>query len=369
MLPQKTLKWYSVPMDLELLRFRARTLQSLRRFFIDRGYLELDTPALSADLIPETCLEVFKTDYTAPRTNGAQTTELYLVPSPEIYIKKIIARHKTDVFQISKCYRNAESCGRIHSPEFTMLEYYTMNADYRASMRITEDLFDFLLPPPAKGQNRSADPENRSAESCGKDPWDFLRPPFIRLRMDDAFERYAGFRLSEHASVKSLAQQARRLNLSETAASSFDTWGIDDLYELIFVQAVEPALPQEKPVFLTDYPAFVPCLAKDVPGTENDKPLWKERWELYACGIELANCYTEETDAEKVRAYFESERRLKEKNALVVHKTDTSYWELFRSFPPCSGVAMGADRLIALLSGRKSIEPVLPFSIIERPSV
>ena len=367
MLPQKTLKWYSVPMDLELLRFRARTLQSLRRFFIDRGYLELDTPALSADLIPETCLEVFKTDYTAPRTNGAQTTELYLVPSPEIYIKKIIARHKTDVFQISKCYRNAESCGRIHSPEFTMLEYYTMNADYRASMRITEDLFDFLLPPP--GKNVGSDPENRSADAFGKDPWEFLRPPFIRLRMDDAFERYAGFRLSEHASVKSLAQQARRLNLSETAASPFDTWGIDDLYELIFVQAVEPALPQDKPVFLTDYPAFVPCLAKNVPGTENGKPLWKERWELYACGIELANCYTEETDAEKVRAYFESERRLKEKNALVVHKTDTSYWELFRTFPPCSGVAMGADRLIALLSGRKSIGPVLPFSIIERPPV
>ena len=129
-----------------------------------------------------------------------------MVPSPEIYIKKIIARHKTDVFQISKCYRNAESCGRIHSPEFTMLEYYTMNADYRTSMRITEDLFDFLLPPRAKGQNRSADPENRSADAFTKDPWDFLRPPFIRLRMDDAFERYAGFRLSEHASVKSLAQ-------------------------------------------------------------------------------------------------------------------------------------------------------------------
>ncbi len=349
------------------MRFRARTLQSLRRFFIDRGYLELDTPALSADLIPETCLEVFKTDYTAPRTNGAQTTELYLVPSPEIYIKKIIARHKTDVFQISKCYRNAESCGRIHSPEFTMLEYYTMNADYRASMRITEDLFDFLLPPP--GKNAGSDSENRSADAFAKDPWEFLRPPFIRLRMDDAFERYAGFRLSECASAEKLARQARRLGLAESAASLFESWPIDDLYELIFVQAVEPALPQDKPVFLIDYPAFVPCLAKDVPGTKNGKPLWKERWELYACGIELANCYTEETDAEKVRAYFESERRLKEKNALVVHKTDTSYWQLFRTFPPCSGVAMGADRLIALLSGRKSIEPVLPFSIIERPSV
>ena len=351
------------------MRERARILQNIRRFFIERGYLELDTPALSPALIPETCLEVFKTDYIKPGT-PQESKALYLVPSPEVYIKRIIAQHKVDVFQLSKCYRNGESSARIHSPEFTMLEYYTMNADYRTSMHITEDLFDFLLPrPPAKGQNRSTDPENRSADAFAKDPWEFLRPPFIRLRMDDAFERYAGFRLSEHASVKSLAQQARRLNLSETAANPFDTWGIDDLYELIFVQAVEPALPQDKPVFLTDYPAFVPCLAKDVPGTENGKPLWKERWELYACGIELANCYTEETDAEKVRAYFESERRLKEKNALVVHKTDTSYWELFRSFPPCSGVAMGADRLIALLSGRKSIEPVLPFSIIERPSV
>ena len=123
-------------MDLERLRFRARIMQNIRRFFIERGYLELDTPALSCDLIPETCLEVFKTDYiknaahakTAGRTH-IQSSALYLVPSPEIYIKKIIAQHKVNVFQLSKCYRNAESCGRIHSPEFTMLEYYTMNAD------------------------------------------------------------------------------------------------------------------------------------------------------------------------------------------------------------------------------------------------
>ncbi|WP_428770827.1 amino acid--tRNA ligase-related protein [Treponema sp. HNW] len=366
-------------MDLELLRERARILQNIRRFFTERGYLELDTPALSPALIPETCLEVFKTDYIKPGT-PQESTALYLVPSPEVYIKRIIAQHKVDVFQLSKCYRNGESSARIHSPEFTMLEYYTMNADYKDSMEITERLFDFLLPPPPNGQNRSTGGENCSAEAAGTDPWDFLRPPFIRLTMDDAFERYAGFRLSRYASVQGLAEQARRLELGESTENPFDTWGIDDLYELIFVHAVEPNLPCEKPVFLTDYPAFVPCLAKDcapqnglsengAPETGSGAPdakngaLWKERWELYARGIELANCYTEEQNPERVHAYFEKEGRLKEKTALVPHASDGEYWKIFNDFPSCSGVALGADRLIALLCGRTSIEPILPFPL------
>lgn len=374
-------------MDLELLRERARILQNIRHFFTERGYLELDTPALSPALIPETCLEVFKTDYIKPGT-PQESKALYLVPSPEVYIKRIIAQHKVDVFQLSKCYRNGESSARIHSPEFTMLEYYTMNADYTDSMKITEKLFDFLLPP--SGQSRNADKENggesRSSEAAGTeactDPWEFLRPPFIRLRMDDAFERYAGFRLSKYASVEGLAKQARRLELPESAENPFDTWGIDDLYELIFVHTVEPNLPCEKPVFLTDYPAFVPCLAKDC-APQNEAPetksgisdskshspetangaLWKERWELYAQGIELANCYTEEQSPETVRSYFETEGLLKEKTALIPHAADSEYWKIFKDFPSCSGVAMGADRLIALLCGRTSIEPILPFPL------
>lgn len=361
-------------MDLELLRERARILQNIRHFFTERGYLELDTPALSPTLIPETCLEVFKTDYIKPGT-PQERKALYLVPSPEVYIKRIIAQHKVDVFQLSKCYRNGESSARIHSPEFTMLEYYTMNADYTDSMEITEKLFDFLLPP--DGQSRNADKENgggsrssvAAGTEAGTDPWNFLRPPFIRLTMDDAFERYAGFRLSEYASVEGLAKQARRLELPESAENPFDTWDIDDLYELIFVHTVEPNLPCEKPVFLTDYPAFVPCLAKDcapqnkAPETKKSKPLWKERWELYAQGIELANCYTEEQSPETVRSYFEKEGLLKEKTALIPHAADSEYWKIFKDFPSCSGVAMGADRLIALLCGRTSIEPILPFPL------
>ncbi len=332
-------------MDLELLQFRAAKLQAVRNFFIDRSYLELDTPAMSPNLIPETCLEVFTSNYLEPWTN--QEKPVYLVPSPEIFIKKIIAQHKVSCFQLSKCYRNVESVGRTHSPEFTMLEYYTMGADYKDSLILTEQLFDALLPPvPTDGTS---------------DQFADIRPPFTRLTMDDAFVRYAGFRLSECPSNHDLAREARRLGITELEDSNFDTWPWDDLYELILVQCIEPNLPQDKAVFLMDYPAKVPCLAQDVPAADDGSPLWKERWELYARGIELANCYSEETDAEKVKAYFDIEGRLKNELARIPHAIDPDYYKTFADFPKCSGVAMGVDRLLMVLAGKKSIESVLPF--------
>ncbi len=326
-----------------MLQFRAKVLQKIRNFFIEHNYLELDTPALSSHLIPETCLEVFQTEYLEPWNDNVQ--KLYLVPSPEVHIKPLIAKHHVSVFQLSKCYRNVESVGRIHSPEFTMLEYYTMNANYKDSAKITEELFEYLLPPV---------PENNS-----EDFFKHLRPPFIRLTMDEAFYKYAGFRLSECNTAKELAEQVKRLGIMETDDNPFSNWLWDDLYELILVQCVEPNLPKEKPVFLMDYPSKVPCLAQDVPA-KNGESLWKERWELYACGIELSNCYSEETDPIKVKEYFEAEGKLKEKNARIPHKIDKDYWKNFQNFPKCSGNAMGVDRLIALLSGKTSIQNILP---------
>ncbi len=329
-------------MDLETLQFRSSIIKKIRAFFDSRGYLELDTPALSPTLIPETCLEVFKTEYIPPSNSSkSEKTDLYLVPSPEIYIKKILSQHAIDVFQVSKCYRNTESTGRIHNPEFTMLEYYTMNANYNNSMSITEELFTNLLPP--------------APISIGNDPWDFLRPPFIRLTMDEAFEKYAGFPLSSCNNAKDLAKYAVHLGLEDPNNNHFLNWEMDDLYELILVNNVEPQLIDSKPIFLTDYPAFVPCLAKD------KKPMWKERWELYVNGIELANCYSEETDEKKVKEYFDNEGALKNDTALIPHGLDSDYWKTFQEFPECSGVAMGVDRLIAILGGYSSIESILPF--------
>lgn len=327
-----------------MLQIRAQKLQAVRNFFIEKNYLELDTPALSPDLIPETCLEVFKTDYVEPWENKIRP--LYLVPSPEIYIKKILAQHPVNVFQLSKCYRNVESVGRIHNPEFTMLEYYTMNADYKDSIAITEDLFKKLIPPV---------PEN------GHDAFRTLRPPFMQLTMDEAFEKYAGFRLSECQEIKELAQQALNAGIAEPVDAPFHTWQWDDLYELIFVQCVEQQLPCDKPVLLTDYPEQSACLAKDKPEKNGGQPRWKQRWELYCGGIEIANCYTEETQSEKIKAYFESESGLKKKHARIPHAVDKNYWQLFRKFPDCSGVALGFDRLLMALTGRTEISSVLPF--------
>jgi lysyl-tRNA synthetase class 2 len=326
-------------MDLELLEERARIIRAIRSFFDRRSYLETDTPILAADLIPETCLEVFETSRLAPRGSRREKRSYWLVPSPEIWMKKLIADHRRSVYQICKCFRNGESAGRLHNPEFTMLEYYTMDADYEDSLGITEELFEHLL----------------AARDGVFPPPPTLRPPFLRITLEDAFARWAGFGLRRAAEGGTLEAEARRLGLKppETPGEGRSTAA---LYDLIFIHAVEPSLPRDRPVALMDYPAFVPCLAKKSPrgGTA-------ERWELYYNGIELANCYSEETEGEAVRRYFEAEAAEKEKFALQPHAFDKDYWKIFRNFPRCSGVAMGVDRLIMALTGKSTIAGVLPF--------
>lgn len=330
-------------MDLELLKLRSNALSHIRSFFSEKTFLELDTPSLSRTLIPESCLEVFETHFIEPFNEKQQ--KLYLLPSPELYIKRIIAEHKLSVFQISKCYRNVESIGRLHSPEFTMLEYYSVNANYMDSLFLTEALF-------------SSFEKNRKISSFfGNSLPDFLKPPFIQLSMNEAFKSYAGFYLDDCKSSAALAEEARRLGLYESKENPLDSWQMDDLYELIFVSEVEPKLPTEKPVALMDYPSFVPCLAEDKDEAH------KERWELYIRGIELANCYSEERDSAKVKAYFESEGKIKMQKAIVKHPIDADYYKTFYNFPRCSGVALGFERLLMLLAGKSSIDSVLPVRL------
>lgn len=341
-------------MDFDMLAFRALCLQTVRSFFIDRGYLETDTPALSPRLIPETCLEVFKTEYRKPWKEGAEAAvPLYLVPSPEVYLKQIIADHGVSLFQVSHCYRNAESVGRIHSPEFTMLEYYTVQADYTDSLSVTEELFTRLLDVLFE----------HGHEPAG------LRPPFIRMTMDDAFRSFAGFPLSDNPAPADLAQQAARLGLGDE--ETLATWNWDDLYELILVHTVEPALPRDHPVALMDYPAAVPCLAAEKSETieHPDGRLirWntRERWELYAGGVELANCYTELRDAGQIRRYMETGNREKADSARIPHPPVPHFDQICARMPPCSGSAMGLDRLIMLLAGKTSLDSVLPFPLTD----
>jgi lysyl-tRNA synthetase class 2 len=373
---------YLKGMDIELLQERARIFRNIRSFFDKRNYLEVDTPLLAPDLIPETCLEVFETTRLAPIGSKTREPEPYwLVPSPEIWMKRLIAQHRTSLYQICKCFRNGESTGALHSPEFTMLEYYTMDAGYEDSLKITEELFAFLL---EERWGRGAGSERGPQEPASAvwEPAAILAPPFLRITMEEAFTRWAGFSLFEAAERGGLGEEARKLGLDPTP-----DLGTAELYDLIFIHTVEPSLPKDRTVALVDYPAFVPCLAK----ARADHGA-VERWELYVRGIELANCYSEETDPHVVRRYFEREQAIKEKSALVPHRIDRDYWKVFQprddgkvpqprddgnvfqpgeafgfskgkttGFPPCSGVALGLDRLVMALTGRSTIDSVLPF--------
>jgi lysyl-tRNA synthetase class 2 len=339
---------YTFFVDKEFLQERAAIIRKVRRFFDEHDYLEVDTPLLAPDLIPESCLEVFETAYIPPEGSRiSKKKSYYLVPSPEIWMKKLIASHRASIYQICRCFRNGESVGRLHSPEFTMLEYYTMNADYKDSIAITEELFGSLLPDSARKS---------------------LRPPFLRLSVDEAFSQFAGFSLLDAVEKGTLEDEARKLGIDLPKRVKTPV-----LYDLIFIHSVEPNLPRDRPVVLMDYPAFVPCLAKKGEKTA-------ERWELYVRGIELANCYSEETDPDKVRAFFAEEAAAKTKTALVKHNIDENYWKTFLPapdhngynsfddplpYPRCSGVALGMDRLLMSLSGKSRIDSVLPFPMSE----
>jgi lysyl-tRNA synthetase class 2 len=224
-------------MDLEMLKRRASIIKQVRSFFDSKNYLELDTPLLCENLIPESCLEVFETTRLFFFFCRKKSRPMYLIPSPEIWMKQIISRHHADVYQICKCFRNGESSGRLHNSEFTMLEYYTMDTDYMDSLSLTEELFDNLA---------------RAADIPA------LRPPFERVTVAEAFERWAGFDLFAAAEKPGrMEEQCRKLGLDPP-----DGMSVGVLYDLIFIHAVEPMLKTGKPVALIDYPAFVPCLAK-----------------------------------------------------------------------------------------------------------
>ena len=342
----------------EIFKKRSDLSASVRSYFLKKGYLEVDTPLFSPFLIPEANIEIFRSQYIQP---DGKTQELYLIPSPELWMKRLLALDTGSIFQISHCFRNFESLGAHHNPEFTMLEYYSVGADYRKSMKITEEFFLHLfnelnLAPLLTYQNQTID----------------LKPPFVRLSVSEAFKRYAAIDLPECldsrncAGVETRSNQPAHCQLKKIAAAaktkgitvrSSDTW--EHIFNKIFLTLVEPSLPSDKPVFLFDYPQFLNTLAK-----QNGTTPYAQRWELYIGGLELANCYTEETDASLINCFIEKEYKEKA-SARIPHRPDRALSNFFNEeYPECSGVALGIDRLLMLLLDQRNISGVIffPFS-------
>lgn len=313
-------------MNFDNARKRSELYSKIRKYFTDKGYLEVETPTLSADLIPEPTIDNFSTTF-INEFEGSR--EMYMIPSPEIFMKKLIAQGSGSIFEISKCFRNCEQLGQIHNPEFTMLEYYTVDFDEEDSIVLTKD---FLK------------------KTAGiSDNW-------IEMTVREAVLKYTGLDLDLLQNPKDLRQAAEKIGLLIPGP---EPW--DDTFNRIFCNFVETAIPEDHPVLFKDYPKQIECLAVQ-------KGNYRRRWELYINGIEVANCYLEETDPAIVRSYYRNEYQkllsMRNDNGKVIPDCDEDYADVFKTFPKCSGVAIGLDRLLMAEIGEKEIDNVLlfPFS-------
>ena len=323
------------PLRERLLR-HARFSAELRQFFRSRGYAEVDTPVLSPYLIPEPAIEVFQSEYLPAR---GTPRPMWLAPSPELWMKRLVASGSGNIFQVSRSFRNADYGGPHHNPEFRLLEWYTIGAGYLQSIEVTEQLFARLL-----------------EVGAARRPAAELAPPFRRLTMEEAFRELAGVDLARCQEASALAAEAARVGVRLQGPA---TW--EQVFHILFLTLVEPRLPRDRPLVLLDYPSLVPTTARRKPGTP-----WSERWELFVDGVEIANVYTEETDAAALQRLTreEAERRAA---CRTRHAVDEGFARLFPpGFPPCTGAALGVDRLEMVFAGENSLEGVIlfPFSAI-----
>lgn len=314
--------------DFKAQKARSLLYKNIRSYFDDLDYLEVFTPTLSPSLIPEPTIKAFGTEFINEFTGNL---DLYMIPSPEIFMKELLASGSPSIYQISTCFRNSEQLGDVHNPEFSMLEYYTLGYDDSDSLSLTIDMIE------------------KTAISEMK--WMKEKP--LVITMEEAMKEYAGVDLIKAQDISFLREEAERLNLYIPEKESWE-----DTFNRIFINFVEPNLPKDREVYLRDYPKQIECLAKDY----SDKP-YKMRWEMYINGIEVANCYTEETDRAKIKAYYEKEQKIleeeREKSGDVVSKADLSFASLRQ--PEMSGVAIGLDRLLLTEYGKTEIEDVLLF--------
>jgi len=224
-----------------------------------------------------------------------------------------------------------------------MLEFYTMDADAEDSITVTEELIRAVV---AEVDPDLLDPGIRATLRDSS--------PYPTMSMAEAFARYAGIDLESHLSRPALSGAAEGLGMR---ISEEESW--DDLFQRLFLTYVEPELPTERPLFLTDYPGAIPTLARRKPGTP-----WADRWELYFHGQEVANCYGEETDPEEIATFMADEAARKEAHSLEPHPVDPGYLQRpGERLPRCSGVALGIDRLIMTLANLSSLSGVIYFPI------
>jgi lysyl-tRNA synthetase class 2 len=311
------------------LQARARLQAAMRQWFAGEGFVEVETPILQVAPGAEVHLAGFATDWELP---DGEERERWLHSSPEFAMKKLLAGGIPRLFQFARVFRNAEGSA-LHHPEFTMLEWYRSDAAYEAIMEDCHALLALTGVDRLRWGGHSCDP-------CA-DP--------ERLAVAEAFHRHAGVDLfGTIGSAVALAQA------SGVASHAGDTW--EDVFFRVMFDRIEPHLGMDRPTILCEYPISMAALARAKPGD----PQVAERFELYVCGVELANAFGELTDPAIQRARLQADMDQKERLYGVRWPVDADFLAaLDHGLPQCSGIALGFDRLVMLATGASHIEDVL----------
>jgi lysyl-tRNA synthetase class 2 len=333
-----------MPTDIQLrmARARARLSAAVRETLGALGYEEVETPCLVPAPGMEPHIDAFDTTF-RPEGGGARRP-LWLQNSPEYAMKRLLAAGLPRVFQLARVFRNGE-ISRTHNPEFTMLELYRAGTDYRGVMADTEALVAAcaraLLPDERPGVRRGA----RELALGG---------PFEVLTMQEAWSRHAGIDLGAcDGDAGALAAAARRAGHDPGPGGE----SFDDVFFRVMLDAVEPRLGVDRPTWLIDWPASMAALSRVKAGD----PRWAERFELYAGGLELANGFSELTDAAEQRARLLEEQALRARLGRPAYPLDEAFLAALPRMPEAGGIAIGFDRLLMLLTGADSIADVLLF--------
>lgn len=290
------------------LYIRARIIRSIREFFNNRGYLEVETPVLIPAPAPEENIDAVKSE-------GG-----FLQTSPELCMKRLLSYGHSRIFQICKCFRSGER-GDLHIPEFTMLEWYCAGSDYYDLMDECRQMIMHVVNETGIGEKI----RYREKEIDLSGEWE-------RITVKEAFGRYAG----------------------TTPEKAIEAGTFDE----IMVTAIEPNLDHERPVFLYDYPASQAALSK----IKKHDPEAAERFELYIGGLELANAFTELTDPEEQKKRFLKESDKRKKAGKTEYPFPDKFINDLEHMPPSAGIAFGIDRFVMLLTKSAAIDEVVAFT-------
>ena len=322
-----------------LLMARGRIKAALRAAFAARDFVEIEAGILQVSPGNEAHLHAFATELVTP---AAERARRYLHTSPEFAAKKLLAAGEPRMFEFARVFRNRER-GALHHPEFTLFEWYRANEPYEAVMA---DCAAILAVAARAAGIRELTFRGRSA-----DPF---APP-ERLTVAEAFARFAGIDLlttlrESDGDRDGLARQAAAAGIR---CAADDDWS--DIFSRVLVERIEPRLGIGRATILDEYPAVEAALAR----RKRADPRVAERFELYVCGIELANAFGELTDVAEQRRRFESEMAEKERRYGERYQIDEDFLAALGRMPEASGGALGFDRLVMLMTGASRIDQVI----------